>query len=186
MSDMTDPDALQPLTRTCQIIVAALIMGVVIFLAIILLFLPAQGLMAPAPGGGAPGPAPAEPALPLITYIAVAIGLADLALSFVVPSFSVAKLRRQIARGELPKIKGDDTGALAQVYQTQLIIGAAMLEGGAFFAAIAYMLERQTMAAAMALVLLVVLAARFPTGDRIRAWLDHQLGLLQEERQSAL
>ena len=75
---------------------------------------------------------------------------------------------------------------LVPVFQTQLIIGAAMLEGGAFFAAIAYMLERSPIAAGMALVLLVVLASRFPTRDRIQAWLDHQLGLLQEERQSAL
>ncbi len=186
MSDMTDPGALQPLTRTCQIIVAALIMGVVSFLAIIVLFLPAQGLMVAAPGGGAPGPAPADSALPLITYIAVAMGLADLALSFVIPSFSVIKARREIAQRGASKIKGDDTGALAQVYQTQLIIGAAMLEGGAFFAAIAYMLERNPIALGMALVLLVVLAALFPIRDRISTWLDHQLGLLREERQSTV
>ena len=32
MSDMNDPDVLEPITRTCQIIVSALIMGVVSFL----------------------------------------------------------------------------------------------------------------------------------------------------------
>ena len=75
---------------------------------------------------------------------------------------------------------------LAQLYQTQLIVGAALLEGAAFFAGIAFMLERDPIAAGMALVLLAVLAARFPTRDRIEAWLEQQLGLLQEERQSTL
>jgi hypothetical protein len=74
------------------------------------------------------------------------------------------------------------TGKLAPLYQTQLIIGAAILESGAFFAAIAYMVERNPLALATAIVLLGALAARFPTADRINAWLDRQLGLLQEER----
>jgi hypothetical protein len=185
MSDVTDPDMLDPVTRVSQIIVAALIMGVVIFLAIILLFVPAQAAMIPA-GGGAPLPAPADSALPLITYVALAMCLADLALSFVVPKLVVANARKQIAREKAPKDKGGDTAALAQIYQTQLIIGAAMLEGGAFFAAIAFMLERKPIAAGMTLVLLIVLAARFPTRDRIVAWLEQQLGQLQEERLSAL
>ena len=153
--------------------------------------------MAPAPAGGAPAPAAAGPGTPLFTYIAVAVGLMNLALSFVVPNLAVANGRRQIARGVAPKIKGGpteakqiypsgDTGMLAQLYQTQLIVGAAMLEGAAFFAGIAFMLERNPIAAGMALVLLAVLAARFPTRDRIQAWLEQQLGLLQEERQSTL
>ena len=50
---MTDPDALQPITRTCQIIIVALIMGVVRFLAIVLLVIPARGNpVAPAPRRG--------------------------------------------------------------------------------------------------------------------------------------
>jgi hypothetical protein len=178
MSDMTDSDALQPITRTCQIIVGALIMGVVIFLAIVLLVTPV---------GGAAIAAPGDSSLPVITYVAVALGLIDLVLSFVVPKINVARTRRQIAL-EKPKqlYPAGDTGKLAQLYQTQLITGAALLEGGAFFAAIAYMLERNPMALAATLVLLCDLVARFPTADRINAWLDRQLGLLQEERQSGL
>jgi hypothetical protein len=61
-----------------------------------------------------------------------------------------------------------------------------LLEGAAFFATIAYMLERNPLALATAIVLLGTLAARFPTSDRVNAWLDRQLGLLQEERQSAI
>src|SRR5208337_4483998 len=155
MSDMTDPDALQPIIRTCQIIVGALIMGVVTFLAIALFVTqvgvnPAQAL----PGEGAGGAAIAaagNSSLPVITYLAVAVGLMDLVLSFVVPKMNADRARRQMAlEGPSAITKGGPTepkhlnpagytGKLALIYQTQLIIFAGMREGAAFFATIAYM-----------------------------------------------
>ena len=72
-----------------------------------------------------------------------------------------------------------DTGKLAFVYQTQLIIGSALCEGMAFFAAIAYMLERNPLALGMALILLACLAVRIPTRDRVNAWIDQQQSMLQ-------
>ncbi len=202
MSDMTDPDALQPIIRTCQIIVGALIMGVMTFLAIVLFAIPPLLNPAPAfPGEGAGGAAIAAPgnsSLSVISYLAVAVGLMDLVLSFVVPRMNADRARRQMAlEGPTAITKGGPsepkqlypagyTGKLAQLYQTQLIIGSALLEGAAFFATIAYMLERNPLALATAIVLLGTLAARFPTSDRVNAWLDRQLGLLQEERQSAI
>ena len=56
MSDMTDPDALQPTIRTCQIIIGATIMGVVTLLAITLFVTQVGVNPAPAlPGEGAGG-----------------------------------------------------------------------------------------------------------------------------------
>ncbi len=202
MSEMTDPDVLQPTIRACQIIVGAMIMGVATFLAIVWFAIPPLMNPAPAlPGGGAGGAAlaaPGDSALPVITYLAVAQGLIVVVLSFVVPEINVARARRQMSL-EAPTATTESvpsepkqlypagyTGKLAPLYQTQLIIGSALLEGAPFFAAIAYMLERNPIALATAIVLLGVLAARFPTSDRINAWLNRQLGLLQEERQSAI
>jgi hypothetical protein len=48
------------------------------------------------------------------------------------------------------------------------------------------MLERHPVALGTAIVLLGALIARFPTADRVGAWLDRQLGLLQAERQSSV
>jgi len=202
MSDMTDLDALQPIIRTCQTIVGAMIMGVATFLAIALFVTQVAVNPAPAPpGGGAGGAAiaaPGDSSLSVITCLAVASGLIVLVLSFVVPKINIARARRQIAlAGPIATTEGVPsepkqlypagyTGKLAQLYQTQLIIGAAMLEGAAFFATIAYMVERNPIALATAIVLLGALIARFPTSDRVNAWLDRQLGLLQEERQSAI
>ena len=79
MSDMTDPDAVEPITRTCQIIVAALIMGVVFFLAITLLAIPAPVDPAASSSRGRGWRSPDRRAgglsLPLITFVAVGPGL---------------------------------------------------------------------------------------------------------------
>jgi hypothetical protein len=199
MPDMNDPDVLEPIVRTCQIIVSALIMGVTTFLLISLFLVPTAINPGPALVAGGPGVPPlpqlAGPGVPLITYIAVGMGIAGLVLSFVIPSMIVASARRKIAKGMwTPPVKQDptklaqilpagDTGKLAFVYQTQLIIGSAICEGMAFFAAIAYMLERNTLALGMALILLACLAIRFPTRNRVNAWIDHQQSKLQMEPQ---
>jgi hypothetical protein len=199
MSEMNDPEVLEPITRTCQIIVGTLIAGVVFFLVIVLFVIPSGMNPAPAPaGGGAALPAPAGPGLPIITYLAVAMGIAGLVMSFVVPSILATNARRQIAKGTwTPPTSRDpsqpaqiypagDTGKLAVVYQTQLIIGSALCEGMAFFASIAYMLERNPIALVTAIVLIGGIIARFPTRDRVNAWLDQQQGKLQMERQAEL
>ncbi len=199
---MTDPDALQPIIRTCQIIVGAMITGVLTLLVIVVVaispLMNATPALAGEGAGGAAIAAPGNSSLPVITYLAVAIGLIDLVLSCVVPKMNADRARRQMApAGPTAIIKGGPsepkqldpagyTGKLAPLYQTQLIIGAAVLEGGAFFAAIAYMMERNPLALVTAGVLLGALAARFPTSGRVNAWLDRQLGLLREERQSAI
>jgi hypothetical protein len=105
----------------------------------------------------------------------------------------VASARRQAARGGWPDATAgepvqtrkdplaDAPRRLLPLYQTQLLIGAAILEGMAFFATLAYMLERNKIALAIAAFLLGCLASRFPTVDRINRWLERQLGLLRNE-----
>ena len=200
MSNMNDPDVLEPITRTCQIIVSALIMGVTIFLLITLFLVPTAINPGPAPAAGGPGapalPQLAGPGVPLLTYLALGMGIAGLVLSFLIPSVIVASARRKIAKGMwTPTVRATphssprfypagDTGKLAFVYQTQLIIGSALCEGMAFFAGIAYMLERNPLALGMALILLAGLAVRIPTRDRVNAWIDQQQSMLQTERQA--
>ena len=76
--------------------------------------------------------------------------------------------------------------SVQSIPQGRFRFGSVLLEGGAFFAVIASMLERNPIALVTAIVLLAHLVARFPTADRVNDWLDRQLGLLQEERQSAI
>jgi hypothetical protein len=124
------------------------------------------------------------------------MGIVALVMSFFVPNIFVSTARKEIAKGiwnspanpdtsKSVAIKTDtDAGKLAVVYQTQLIIGAAMLEGVAFFAGVAYFLERNYIALILAGIMLGCLIARFPTVDRVTVWIDRQQSMLTEERSS--
>jgi hypothetical protein len=76
-----------------------------------------------------------------------------------------------------------DAERLAFVYSTQKIMGAAMNEGCAFFALIAYMIEGNAIALGLALLLIAGVALRFPRRDQVAAWIDDQLGRLDSDRQ---
>ncbi len=186
-----DPEAIEPVVRTLQIIVASLVMGVVTFLVIVVGFVPRFIGPQGGPAGGIPPVG--FGGMQLITMAALFMGLSALVMSYVLPGVLVTSGRRQIARERKipeagkklsPTVQASDPGRLLSLFQNQLIVGAALAEGGAFFAVIAYMLERHPAALVMAAVLLAVLMSRFPTRDRVAAWLDRQLVLLQEERQA--
>ena len=182
MSIESATDDVQATTRTSQIIVGSLIQGVVLFMAIVLIFLKPDGEQ------------PAAPETPVITYLAVALGASVLVASFVVPKLVVdAGLRGYVKAGASPASTTGDAGPkqvkpavasyeLLPLFQTQLIIGAALAEGGAFFATIAYMLEHQYLVLGVAGALLAVLVSRFPTVDRVNVWLDEKLNRLNEMR----
>jgi hypothetical protein len=70
------------------------------------------------------------------------------------------------------------------VYQTSLIIGAALNEGPAFFALIAYMVEGLPAILGVAAFLILGVAARFPTRARLEQWIDAQKELLIQEQQA--
>ena len=79
----------------------------------------------------------------------------------------------------------DDAGKLLFVFQSKLLIGAALLESAAFFAGIAYMLEGTTLALLLAILFALLVALQFPTRFSVEQWLDQQLRLLEEERQAS-
>jgi hypothetical protein len=136
----------------------------------------------------------------LITWAAVAITAMMLPMSMIVPGLIASQNRRNIAAGTWKPASGQyppgspfgpeslqsDAGKLAFVYQTQFIIGAALNEGPAFFVLVAYMLEKNPIALGLAILLLVALAARFPTRLRVSSWIDRQQELLTQERQAAV
>lgn len=185
-----DSEALEPIVRTLQVIIAALVLGLVTFGAMVVLLFP-RPIVAPAADGAAAAPFEVG-GMQVITLAALCMGLADLVLSQIVPALATARGRSQIAREKLvtkdpaklsPTALASDAGRLLAIYQSQTILGAALAEGGAFFALIAFMLERHWAALGLAVVLAVVVAYHFPTRDRLAGWLDRQLALIQEERQ---
>jgi hypothetical protein len=55
-----------------------------------------------------------------------------------------------------------------------MIIGMALLEGAAFYQAIAYYVEGQPLALGLGCLLLLGLIVQFPTRSRVERWLENQ------------
>jgi hypothetical protein len=203
MSMTSDQDAIRPVIRQGQIIVVALIVGVVVFLVIATMvdLGPNPGAAAGGAGAGAQGAGQPSQTVPFITYSALAFGAFLLPMSFILPDL-VAKNQRQaiiVGKGTSgtnpkPSLTSATTSQATKTaavdmdlaYLNQLIVGAAMLEGAAFFGGVAYLVERNPIALAVALVLLAALVARFPTANLAERWTERQREKLREEQLDGL
>jgi len=202
---MATPDAQDPInstTRTCQIMTASLVVGVVVMLGFSIWLDPiASERAAPRPGPGndfvkgAGADAIGRPVTDspdvgqILTWIAVPFALLLAAISFVVPGLITSGGRRKIAARRTPSDPDAleaDTRELALLYQTKHIAAAAICEGPAFFAAIVYMLGKDPIAIGAAVLLLGLLIMRFPTHRRVAAWIDRQQEALIHERRAAI
>jgi hypothetical protein len=173
--------ALQPAARTLQIIVVALCIGALSFTGIAVLLRMTGNMQ----GGNANE---------ILTPMAICGAVLAFFASWTLPAIAIKRGRRNIAKGRysLPQAQGGplhhslanlgDAGLLYMVYQTKTIIGAALLEGAAFFNNIAYMLEGNLITLIAALLLVAAVAAMFPTATRIADWIESQLRLMREEK----
>lgn len=97
------------------------------------------------------------------------------AAMFVPPLTADAALRRIAAGEPVRDPQGevlDRTGMLLAAVTTERIMRAALIEGGAFFAIISYFLTGRPIPAVVALIMIVQLAARFPTRNAIEVRLN--------------
>lgn len=156
--------------RTMQIIVAALTMGCGTFLAVVLFLR----------SGGRP-----VVETPLVTFGSLAACMGLLAARAVVPRLFAGAALRQVTpqvheaqrRGDLQAVYSQ----LVQIYQTRMIVGAALLEGAAFLMGIAYLIEGRTVALLLAALLVVGVASHVPTQSGVARWI---LERCQEEEQN--
>lgn len=94
---------------------------------------------------------------PMFVYLGVGFGLIATVAGFLVPRLVASQLPTSL-----------------QTYQTTLIVGAAVFEGGAFFNLMAYMLEGQIVSVAIAGVLMLFILLLFPTVGRVQEWLTNR------------
>jgi len=134
-----------------------------------------------------------------LAWIAVAVAAVALVLSFVVPWRIVHQSRWRMAGGYWsppparttvglfvdPEAIRSDTGKLAFVYGTQLVLGAAFNEGAAFLAALAYMVGKNPIALGVAILLLAATLVRLPTRAGVASWIDRQQEWLMQERRAS-
>jgi len=168
----TDDTLLRQRLRVMQLIAAALILGVLFFLGIVLF---QRGAEPPAGGVG------------IISLVAVLLLATNAPLAQVLPAILTRSALRRIASGTWQAPPGaagghdSDAAKLLTVQQTAMLIGLALLEGVAFLGCVAYLLEGEAVALAVVGVALFLMVLNFPTEGRLRAWLQ-----AQEDRLAAL
>jgi hypothetical protein len=161
---LTEPqrDQLRQALRAMQIIVASLAFGVVSFFVVVLFIVPPAG-----------GNRPANNLF--LTYLGVGVAIVGLAVWFFLPNLIARQARKSVLAGDARRIVGN--------YQTQLIIGCALLEGFAFMNLVFYMIEHQPVSLVVAVVFLVILLAQIPTLNRLERWVESELTAIDQLRQ---
>jgi hypothetical protein len=156
--------------RTLQIIVGALLAGVITFLAVVLALAAFE-------------PADARPSPPVMTYLGLALAGVGVALWAYVPGLVARRMRQSMISGEPPELAQrfpsaaelGDVGALTAIYQTRTIIAAALLEGFALLSVIVFFLERQPLSLVALGVLMIMLLSEVPTVARLEDWVEDKL-----------
>jgi hypothetical protein len=165
------------LVRTMQIIVAALMVGC---LCLLVVALAVKG-----------GPKQTS-AMSMSTYLLSAASVCLVLAGYALTGVFVARARRKIRLGtwsspvqhvdaEWAK-QNTDIGKLVQVLVSQTILAASIMESAVLLSLVAYFLEQSPLSLTLAVLLILALAAYFPTADKIETWLDEQMRLLEEER----
>ena len=183
-------DEIGPQVLTLQIVVAALVAGCLFFLAIVVFMVQIRD--AQAVGGDSP----------LMTYIGMGFACTFVVARVVILRIIESRARKRIADGtwQVPESlqplqhpvnakwveqaeRLGDRGKLLIVMHIRTIVGAALLEGSAFFLLITYLIEQSPLALAAAIVLIIGVALHFPTRSSAVHWIEDQLAAIKQLRQ---
>jgi hypothetical protein len=146
--------------RTTKIIAWALIAGVGAFLGFVLV----------SSGGKLNG----EP--DAMTFTGLVFAAVMIVSHFVIPGrIAKSQLKQAAARGIFEMREDKRVACAAGIFQMQLIIALALLEGAAFLNLIAMMTERSLASLITVSVLLGLMLARFPTRDKVSNWTQDKL-----------
>lgn len=147
---MTQQVSSASVVRTTQIIIGALMAGLVSF------------------GGVALASQNQPNNQSILTILAAGLALMQILMWFVIPGM--------IVKTQLKTMKdlseADRMPRLAQVFQTHKIVGAALLEGAGFFNWVAYMIDHQAITLGVVGTLMVLLASMFPTQGQYESWVE--------------
>jgi len=142
---------------TSQILVAALSMGVITFAGFALFQNGFQITLLPTG----------------TTLIGVFVAVSAIVMSFVIPALignpSASRLSSaQEANGEVIK-------KLFAVFQVQLILGCALLEGAGFLNVVLYQVSRSIFSLVAVAICVTLLLVRIPTKGKIQSWIARRL-----------
>jgi len=148
--------------RTSQIVVSALIGGVVIFAAV------AIALTWQKPPGE-----------PFMAYFSAVFAVPVVIFGFVFAKVMLPTIRKSLP----PEIAADKIRALYAEYQGAVLLRNASLEGAAFLNVIAYLTTALWWSLAVVAVLVAVMIVGFPTSSRFDDWVRRRSEDAQFESQ---
>jgi hypothetical protein len=190
MADIDLSPGLQVRLRVMRIIHAALVMGCLSFAAIAVFLRTQQPFQVPQQ--------------PVLSLAGLAFGVIALLAIPVVANMLAANWRQKIALGidplstsRPPESVLEEGGPVSPhrpeehpersvqwwaLYQTRMIILAALLEGSTFFQLIAYLTEGEKSNLVLAGILVLGLLLLFPTRNRIERWIRTQEELVDQKK----
>lgn len=152
--------------RGMQIIAAALMAGVLVFLSIVLVITQGDVFGTHTPE--------------VVTILGAGFGVLAIVNHIVIPKIIAGSQLRQIVSNGFSELDAESkSDRLIGVYRGQLIVALAMLEGAAFFNLIALMVEKNVVALSIATLLLGLMVFRFPSRDKVVFWVQDKLRELQ-------
>lgn len=180
MTDAAWQEEIGKNVRVLQVIVGAMVTGVLIFMGIALGLVLRDGPLAP---GG----------IPFISLVLPVLAAVAVMACIFVPQLLVASARRKIREGtwQWPQtlsqrpnslVELGDAGKLFSVLMMRTIVATAILEGVAFFTSIVYLLEASPFSLAIVIVLVAGMAWQLPTRDGVVRWIEGQLQTMEDER----
>jgi len=186
MSDTSWREEVGRHVLTLQIVVASLLGGSVAFLAVAAVLVHLDVVQAN------------REAASIMNLVLIVFLVADMMARVIVPRILVGQGRRRIAAGQwsLPQAaagqakivsfleRAGDAGQLLFVYQAKTIVAAALLEGLAFFGIIVYLITRSPLGIVVAIAMILGLALHVPTRSGVVHWIEDQLELIDQDRQS--
>lgn len=160
--------------RQSQIIIGGLCAGIVFFLLIVLVFLGAR----------------VQPFdhQAVISFVMAAMAVTLLPLRLIVPGVVVSTACQRMAQHQPAQTAVEQAAAeqderqLLPIYLTKTIIGAAILEAGAFANLVAFLLEGQVYSLGLAILCLLGIVVVFPTQRGVSEWLEAQIRRINEFR----
>jgi hypothetical protein len=129
---------------------------------------------------------------PILSYATFGVFATALLIWAIVPSRLADREVAKVAAGTWKAPTGQttspdafrtDMAKLFAVLQTKIIIAGALLEGPAFMASAAYMIERQLPTLGVVACAVLLMLITFPTRKRVQRWLEKQQKYIDETRQ---
>ncbi len=109
----------------------------------------------------------------VLSWVVIGVTVVELTLYLILPDL-VARSKRDMIElgGSNTAIELDSFKQLLPVYRTRHIVACGLLEGAIFLNVIAYMVSKLAGNLAVAVFLLVIIALKWPTGEKMVVWLN--------------